>query len=133
MELHASGSRVPNTIMLINGEDVPICHRLHGCKVPVFTLFKRLSTDFEEGQKGSSDGKRLSTEREEARKGGSDGKAPLSADQGFADREVLLPNFSQVWDRLYMYPWEGKINAALLRASLQVRVIVLLRGLYDYV
>jgi hypothetical protein len=34
----------------------------------------------------------------------------------------MLPNFSQNYNALYVYPWEHKTHAALLRASLQVGV-----------
>ena len=31
-ELHANGFLVPDTMFLFNSEDIPICHRVDGCK-----------------------------------------------------------------------------------------------------
>ena len=105
-ELQQNGTRLPNTIMLFNGEDLPICHRLHGCKVPVFSLFKRIDV------RGLRRGQ------------GSDVGTAVTGQDRFPDREILLPNFSQNWDSLRFYPWEHKRNVALFRASLQVEGVV---------
>jgi hypothetical protein len=97
---------LPNTILVFNGEDVPICHRLHGCKSPVFSLFKRKNAHERQ--------RKIQEERGETE--------PRSQSiEAFPDREILIPNFSQRWDSLRFFPWEGKRNVAMLRASLQVR------------
>ena len=31
--LHEMGMDVPNTMFIFNAEDVPICQRVHGCRV----------------------------------------------------------------------------------------------------
>ena len=101
MDLHQSGVHVPNTILIVNVEDEPICDRLQtGCKVPVFAMFKRK--------------RRMEPQSEDKNE---------SSELLFLppDREILIPSFTQVWDQLIFYPWEAKHNTALLRASLQVR------------
>ena len=105
-ELHQNGTLLPNTILVFNGEDVPICHRLHGCRAPVFSLFKRKNAQ----------------ERQRHRRKSLEETEPISQSiEAFPDREILIPNFSQRWDSLRFFPWEGKRNVAMLRASLQVR------------
>ncbi|GAX81947.1 hypothetical protein CEUSTIGMA_g9375.t1 [Chlamydomonas eustigma] len=113
IELQANGTSIPDTIMLINGEDVPICYRMHGCKAPIFTLFKRVS----DKRGSSSSEQKLDCDHD---------RAESSVDcvgsyhqEEFEDTEILLPNFSQDWGHLHNFPWQDKYSAALLRGSLQ--------------
>ena len=72
-----------------------ICSSCCGSQVPVFTLFKRCPS----------------------------AALPPSPPEGTrqcVDQEILLPNFSHTWDKLHFFPWEEKMNSALMRGSLQV-------------
>lgn len=96
---------------------------LRRLQVPVFSLFKRYDHSGDLTTASGAGQQEVTTDHTELAATGQ----PRSGEKveeryPFPDRDILLPNFSQTYDKLYMYPWNAKRNAALLRGSIQVVV-----------